>query len=52
MYNDPGPWTEHRYQVLKDLNAILVRPVVEDGSEEIYVYDDGLGSEEVTSNSL
>jgi hypothetical protein len=48
MDNDPRSLFERRYQVLEDLDAVFVCPVMEYGSEVIYIRTDCLLGEEVT----
>lgn len=48
MDDDPGARLQHRHQVLQYLDAVLIRPVMKDGAEEVYICLNWLRLEEVT----
>lgn len=38
MNYDSCAWFERRHKILKNLNAILIRPIVKNGSEKVHVH--------------
>lgn len=48
MDDDPGASLQYRHQILQYLDAVLIRPIMEDGPEEVYIRLNGLRFKEVT----
>lgn len=49
MYHNPGTLSQGWYQILQNLDAILVGPIMEDGLEIVDICADRLWCEEVTT---
>ena len=52
MDDDPGTLFQRRDEHLQDLDAVLVRPIVEDGAEVVHVCLNRLWCEEVAASKV
>lgn len=52
MNDDPGTLFQSRNEHLQNLDAVLVRPIMEDGAEVVHVCLDRLWREEVAASKV
>jgi hypothetical protein len=52
MDDNPGAGLQRRHQALQDFDTVLVRPVMKNGPEEVYIRLNWLRIEEVTRRQV